>query len=107
MDRLIPSLVLELQQLQKPKDRKDQKFMSNLSKISTTLVTIEAESAEARLECLVVEIIVKAAFPEEVLSSYNELYYECSIDFIAKAVADGTCTQEEGLKTFEHRTTKQ
>ena len=58
MDRLISSLVLELQQLSKPKDRKDQKFMSNLSKISTTLVTIEAESAEARLECLVVEIIV-------------------------------------------------
>ena len=49
--------------------------MLNLSKISTTLVTIEAESAQARLECLVVEIIVKQAFPEEVLTSYNELYY--------------------------------
>ena len=49
--------------------------MLNLSKISTTLVTIEAESAQARLEFLVVEIIVKQAFPEEVLTSYNELYY--------------------------------
>ena len=67
MDRLIPSLVLDLQQLLKPKERKDQRFMSNLSKISTTLVTIEAELAQARLECLVVEIIVKAACPEEVL----------------------------------------
>ena len=53
MDRLIPSLVLGLQQLKKPKDRKDQTFMLNLSKISTTLVTIEAESAQASLECLV------------------------------------------------------
>ena len=42
MDRLIPSLVLELQQLTKPKDKKDQKFLSNLSKISTTLVMIES-----------------------------------------------------------------
>ena len=71
MDRLIPSLVLELEQLSKPKDRKDHKFLSNLSKISTTLVMIETEAAEARFECLVVEIIVKAAFPEDVLSNYN------------------------------------
>ena len=103
MDRLIPSLVLELQQLTKPKDKKDQKFLSNLSKISTTLVMIESEAAEARLECLVVETIVKAAFSEDVLSDYNELYYECSVEFIKNAVADGVCTKEDGHKTFEHQ----
>ena len=77
MDRLIPSLVMELQKLKKPKNRKDQTFMLNLSKISTTLVTIYAESAQARLECLVIELIVKQAFPEEVLVLYNNMYYDC------------------------------
>ena len=66
---------------------------------------IESEAAEARLECLVVETIVKAAFSEDVLSYYNELYYECSVEFIKKAVADGICTKEDGHKTFEHQDT--
>ena len=57
---------MELQKLKKPKDWKDQTFLLNLSKISTSLVTIFAESAQARLECLVIELIVKQAFPEEV-----------------------------------------
>ena len=50
-----------------------------------------------------VETIVKAAFSEDVLSDYNELYYECSVEFIKKAVADGVCTKEDGHKTFEHQ----
>ena len=36
MERLIPSLIVELQKLETPRDRKDQTFMVNLSKISTT-----------------------------------------------------------------------
>ena len=62
---------------------------------------VESEAAEARLECLVVKTIVKAAFPEDILGDYNELYYGCSVDFIKKAVSDGICSKENGQKTFE------
>ena len=64
---------------------------------------LESESTQARLECLVVETIAKAAFPEDVLCDYNELYYECSVQFIKKAVSEGIWTKEDGHKTFEHQ----
>ena len=54
MERLIPSLIVELQKLKTPRDRKDATFMVNLSKISTTLVTIYAENAQEQLECYVI-----------------------------------------------------
>ena len=88
MERLIPSLILELQKLKKPRDRKDQTFLLNLSKISTTLVTIYAEHAQARLECLVIELIVKQAFPEELLVLYNNMYYDCSIQLFSLTQAE-------------------
>ena len=79
MERLIPSLILELQKPKTPRDRKDATFMLNLSKISTTLVTIYAEKAQERLECYVIELIVRQSFPEEVLVLYNTQYYDASI----------------------------
>ena len=77
--------------------------MLNISKISTTLVTIYSESAQERLECLVIELIVRQAFPEEVLVLYNNQYYDCSIQYITAAVSAGTCTQEEGMLIFESK----
>ena len=55
MDRLIPKLILELQNLQKPKDKRDSKYQANLSKIASTLVVVEQEKATGRLECMIIE----------------------------------------------------
>ena len=66
MDRLIPKLILELQNLQKPKDKCDSKYQTNLSKIASTLVVVEQEKALGRLEYMVIEKIIPSAFPDEI-----------------------------------------
>ena len=69
MDRPIPKLILELQNLQKPKDKRDSKYQTNLSKIATTLVVVELEKALGRLECMVIEQIISSAFPDEIVDT--------------------------------------
>ena len=101
MDRLIPSLILELQTLSKPSSKRDAKFASNISKITSTLAVVHQEKATMRLECTVIEKIVQTAFPDEIIDAYNIEYLDAMTSFIKQGVDANTFTKENGQKQFE------
>ena len=63
MERLIPSLLHELQTFSKSSSKRDAKFASNISKITSTLAVVHQQKPTMRLECTVIEKIVQTAFP--------------------------------------------
>ena len=100
MERLIPSLILELQTFSKPSSKRDAKFASNISKITSTLAVVHKEKATMRLECTVIEKIVQA-FPDEIIDAYNIEYLEAMTSFIKQGVDANTFTKENGQKMLE------
>ena len=93
----------ELENLPTPASEKDERYLQNLFRLDSIIKVLTDENKQGKLDCVLVERITKAAFPENNHREYNVSFLAASKSFTKLGVAAGLFTEEEGMKSFENQ----
>ena len=102
-DRIVPTILKELENLPTPSNEKDERYLQNLVRLDSIIKVLNEENEQGKLDCVLVERITKAAFPENNHREYNISFLAASNTFIKDGVAAEIFTEEEGMKSFENQ----
>ena len=86
-----------------PSNEKDERYLQNLVRLDSIIKVLNEENEQGKLDCVLVERITKAAFPENNHREYNISFLAASKTFTKDGVAAGLFTKEEGMKSFENQ----
>ena len=75
--------------------------MKNLVRLDSIIKVLTDENEQSKLDCVLVERITKAAFPENNHREYNVSFLAASKLFTKLGVEARLFTEEEGMKAFE------
>ena len=100
-DRIIPTLLKELENLATPGSEKDERYLKNLVRIDSIIKILTDENEQDKLDCVLVERITKAAFPENNHREYNVSYLAASKLFTKHGVEAGSFTEDDGMRAYE------
>ena len=97
----IPTLLKELKNLPTPTNEKDGRYLQNLVWLDSIIKVLTEENEQGKLDCILVERITKAAFPENNHREYNVSFLAASKSFTKLGVEARLFTEEDGMKSFE------
>ena len=105
-DRIVPTLLKELDNLPTPGSEKDERYLKNLVRLDSIIKVLTDENEQSMLDCMLVERITKAAFPENNHREYNVSFLAASKLFTKLGVEARLITEEEGMKCLRAKITK-
>ena len=94
-NRIVPTLLKEIENLPTHSNEKDEQ---NLVRLDSIIKVLTEENEQGKLDCVLVERITKAAFPENNHREYNISFLAASKSFTKDGVAAGLFSEEEGMK---------